>query len=409
MENKMSIPKRILITIISILLMGISVFSCFFFATDINDIQIIIAIASIVVTIILGATTYYQTEMQIKLDKLEKTPFYKLVFFNNNEDQVYRAFYQQNCIPLIRIGDNYYIDFLFENASDINVASIEIDYGGVENAGLTGSSNKIKELNQQENSIAGFAEYINSATEEIIGDGSPLFEEWLKFDTGKNTNYDKRVRELILHFYYYYDCDFNEDLTPYRNSETANNERKETIRRIISRGPSPHNKDKSFYEYFCESRASIMHQLKPYILEWNENKEEIRNDIKLEQLDIDKNLIVNTDRFHQFIKLPNEGKANFTFTLTLHTVYKYSYKQIIEVSIDNKLFNDLSIIPDERDILSKALEIDKIQYRTGYNEHIQHDREELHNLKDKRAFVFIDNYKSTIVEVKRRKQKNRKD
>ena len=77
----MSIPKRILITIISILLMGISVFSCFFFATDINDIQIIIAIASIVVTIILGATTYYQTEMQIKLDKLEKTPFYGSPYF----------------------------------------------------------------------------------------------------------------------------------------------------------------------------------------------------------------------------------------------------------------------------------------------------------------------------------------
>lgn len=395
----MSILNRILITIIAITLMGISVFCCVFYARDINDFQIIIAVVSIVVTIILGVATIHQTRTQIKLDKLEKTPFYKLVFFNNNEDHVYRNFYKQNCIPLIRIGNNYYIDFFFENVSDINVASIDFKCDGVEDVVFTGSIEKKQEIEQQEKAIANFAVDINKATKKEIGDGYPLFEKWLKIDTGKNTNYDKRVRELILHFFYYYNCDFKQDLTPYRDDETNNDQREEIIKRIISKGPNSHNKDKSFYDYFCENRSSMLYHLNRDILERNENKEEILNDIKLEQLDIDKNLIVNTDRFHQFIELPNEGKGNFTFTLTLHTVYMYSYEQTIKVSIDNKLFKERKIIPDERDIHKKTMEIEEMQYSSKNNNSIQNELKELHDLKNNRAYVFIDKYESNVIEI----------
>lgn len=65
----MKVGKRVLLIVLAVLVMGINVF-VFYYNLDSPDlIQTIIAGMSVIVTMILGVTTYIQTRTQIRLDR----------------------------------------------------------------------------------------------------------------------------------------------------------------------------------------------------------------------------------------------------------------------------------------------------------------------------------------------------
>ena len=394
----MNILKRVAVIAVAILLMLGNV-SLIYLGDKASEVQTVLAGMSVVVTAILGLTTYIQTKTQIKLDKQDKTPFYELCFPDLGDNFV-ENFYCRNCIPVRKIGDDGFIDLEFENTSGTGVSSVEVTVNGVD-LGMKSSSKKIESIENQEKKITDYYLFLKNATEEEIGNGLVIFEKWLECDTGKNSNYDVRARELILHFYYYYNCDFNSDLTPYRALETSNDERKRILERIIAKGTE---KSESFYKYFDSERDSILHWLHKGRLEWVENKGDIKENLKYENLDVDHNSVINADKFHYYIPFENLKKTNprnVDITLKIQTIHGYKYTQEISMVLDDKEKIDLTISPDEADINSKRKSVRECSY---YEDErcMKHEQNELEEMLEKRAKarVYINSFQMSIQESK---------
>lgn len=319
--------------------------------------------------------------------------------FIESSDDVYENYYCKNCIPLLRIGDNCFIDFEFENRSGIIVSSVEVsldDNNGI--AGLEGAKEKYDVIMNQEKKLEQFCDFLQNSSETEIGNGLPIFEKWEEIDTGKNSNYDQRVRELILHLFYYYENDFNQDLEPYRAKETSNEQRKDILKRIISRGSK---NDISFYEYFNKNKDGIIYHLQGKIIERTENKENIKRNIAYEELDVNPNLIANPVRFHYYVPVDVEDKTskNIIMKLKLYTVHGYTYEQSIDITVQNKLFNNIACIPDEVDISKKRKELDNYETYNERNEKL-HIEQDLHLLIQQRAKIFIDSIRTSVRECR---------
>lgn len=365
-----------------------------------NSIDIIIASASIVVTTILGIGTYRQMNIQIALDKQDKTPFYRLIF-NDYEDDVYKRYYMKNSLPLIRTGDTYFVDFEFANEGASYVSSIVMD-NDVEKVEDT-AKNKLDKIVNQEEKISEYVKFLKNITPEQLGDGLIIFQRWKEIDTGKNTNYDERIRELILHLYYYYNHSFAQ-LTVYRNPDTTNDEREELLKKIISDGPEEGHLNESYFDFYTGELNSITHQMQQNILRWTENIEEIEENMIVEDFTPKNNLITNTQRFHQYIPIEENIKnKDIKFVFIINTVYGYKYKQTIDVTIENSFGNKLNSLPDENNIINMMRKVEEYKsYKDDSDSpisHYEHEKMELNNMIKRRGSVFVTEYNSHIEEL----------
>ncbi|MGN0619176.1 MAG: hypothetical protein ACI4J7_09165 [Ruminiclostridium sp.] len=396
----MKIFKRVFISVAAVIMM-VTAILLLYFNQAYTNIEIIIAGTSVLVTIILGVTTYYQTKIQIKLDKLDKTPFYELVF-PNTEDEFIENYYCRNCIPVIRVNDDCFVDFTFKNSSNVTVSSVEviIDNDGFETKdGINSVSRKIEQIEQQEKSISDFAEFLKNADEEIIGDGICIFEKWEEIDTGMNSEYDMRARELILHLFYYYEPDFNSDLTVYRDKNTTNKTRKEILQRVISRGS---NKEESFYEYFTKNKEGIIYHLIGKALSRVENKDKLKENVKYEQMAVNHNLIVNCQEFHYYIPFQTikniyEGKT-LSMSFKISTIHGYVYRQRMEIVLSDKENIKIANLPDEFAIKRLKDELCKID--PSDDKRYIYEKNKIEDMKKARGKVYIDSLKMTIEEEK---------
>lgn len=380
--------RSVIIVLLIILLVigGIFVWT----RTQWNDSEIIVAVMSIVVTLVLGIVTFVQTTVQTSLDKLDKTPFYELCFPYLSGD-IYQKIYCRNCIPIIRIGNDAFVDIELKNTSSVPVASVEVQ---IKNDDLTldmkSAGSKFDQITEQERKIDKFRSFLEEASEEEIGNGLSIFEKWCEIDTGMNSNYDKRVRELILHFFYYYGPDFNSDLTPYRDEKTNNEERKKILGRVVDKGMQ---NETSFYDYYRENSDAIIYHLKDGILDRTENKNRIQDAARYEKLGIDTNFVVNTERFHYYIPFVNwrAGKESveIEMRLLIKTMYGYEYEQKIELKIADKEKIKLADLPDENDIDALRQKVKTDEYREEKRFYL-YDKKELDQAIKKRGKVYVE-------------------
>jgi len=367
-----------------------------------TDEQTVLAALSVIVTVILGITTFIQTRTQINIDKIDKTPFYELHFVDFEDDPI-KKFYCKNCIPLLKIADRGYLDLAFQNKSGIPVSSVEIKSKDDGFNHLTVYKNKLERLAQQEENIKCYSKWLYEVQEDELGDGLLLFKKWMiECDTQKNTNYDIRVRELILHFYYYYENSFD-DLTLYRKNETSNEERLKILEKIINNGTK---KEMSFFQYFTKEKESIIYQLETNVLERNENKDYLKEQSIYETLDIDYNMIANTENFNLFYPFDkweeNDEKHTLEFDLDINTIYGYKFKQHIELVISNKRKFTLENFPaNEEDILKLKDDLHELESRSYDEDHrryYNHDKRKLEKTIKERGFLFIDEIKMSVKE-----------
>lgn len=371
-----------------------------------TDEQTVLAALSVIVTVILGITTFIQTRTQINIDKLDKTPFYELHFVDFEDDPI-KEFYCKNCIPVLKIADRGYLDLAFQNKSGIPVSSVEVkseDNG----FNLSPVDKKLERLTQQEENINCYREWLNEVQEDELGDGLLLFKKWMdEYDTKKNTNYDIRVRKLIFNFYHYYEYS-SDDLTLYRKNETSNEERLKILEKIINNGTK---KEMSFFQYFTKEKESIIYHLETDVLERNENKDYLKELSIYETLDINYNLIANTENFNLFYPFDkweeNDEKHTLEFDLDINTIYGYEFKQHIKLDISNKRKFKLENLPaNEEDIQKLKDDLHELESR-GYDEdhrHYGHDKRELEKAIKERGYLFIDEIKMSVEEQSRDKE-----
>ncbi len=377
-----------------------------------TDEQTVLAALSVIVTVILGITTFIQTRTQINIDKLDKTPFYELHFVDFEDDPI-KNFYCKNCIPILKIADIGYLDLAFQNKSGIPVSSVEVKSEDDGFNHLTVYKNKLERLAQQEKNINCYREWLNEVQEDELGDGLLLFKKWMdEYDTKKNTNYDIRVRELILHFYYYYENSLD-DLTLYRKNKTSNEERLKILEKIINNGTK---KEMSFFQYFTKEKESIIYHLKTNILERNENKDYLKEQsIYYDNLNIDYNLIANTENFNLFYPFDkwegNDNQYDLEFDLDINTIYGYKFKQHIKLRISNKRKFELEDLPaNEEDIQKLKDDLHELESR-GYDEdhrrYYEHDKRELEKTIKERKYLFIDKIIMSVEEQPHDKEQSR--
>ena len=124
-----------------------------------TDEQTVLAALSVIVTVILGITTFIQTRTQINIDKLDKTPFYELHFVDFEDDPI-KNFYCKNCIPVLKIADRGYLDLAFQNKSGIPVSSVEVKSKDDGVNLLTVYKKMLERLPQQEEKIKFYSKWI---------------------------------------------------------------------------------------------------------------------------------------------------------------------------------------------------------------------------------------------------------
>ncbi len=391
------------IVFVSIMLMSLIVFWVVS-QKNLDRVETIIATMSIIVTLVLGIVTFIQTSIQIKLDKIDKTPYYKLYFkdLNDKLDNPIENAYYRNCLNIKRFGDTGFIELEFKNATNNSVGYVEVeildkDENYIDCSNVSFANKKSHEIHDQEKSIEAYAKFLKEANEEEIGDGLAIFEKWNEIDTKKNTNYEIRVRELILHFYYYYNCS-EEDRTKYRAVETTNEERDNILKRVINKG----TKQKiTFYEYYKSNLKGVISQLQPEILERNENKDkykEIEKLEKLEEQDIKVNQIANCEQFKYYIPYDiykelitkyTDSLVELKIKININSVYGYEYIQIIKLKLIKNAAVDICSLPDEIDISEKIKQYNEKWYDDS-EENKQHDLKTINQLKGQRGRIYID-------------------
>lgn len=106
-----------------------------------NIVEYIISIISVAVTVILGVSTYFQTEAQLEIDYISKKPFCKIINFESVEDYEKKG-YQSYGLPSFPVKEllgieieispsmrnsnllTYYVPIDLINEGDITILSI---------------------------------------------------------------------------------------------------------------------------------------------------------------------------------------------------------------------------------------------------------------------------------------------